>query len=108
MTTDSPCADCASLHSVHISLFLFLEGHLLLHDLVQVRVVSQDFVELTGVETALLSLSIVFWPVATLTGMQKGRAGQGTASDTFRNSHTNTGIPVWFFFTLLPLTRKEF
>lgn len=35
---------------------------------------------------------------------RQGRAGQGTASDTFINSHTNTGIPARFFaFCCFPL-----
>lgn len=41
------------------------------------------------------SIVLLYCPQTTLTGMQKGR--QGTASDTFRNSHTNTGIPAKFF-----------
>lgn len=55
--------------------------------------VSQDFVELSEAETALLSCSIVPWPLSLV--CRKG--GQGSASDTFRNSRTNTGIPARLF-----------
>lgn len=58
-----------------------------------VRAVSQDFVELPGEEIALLSFSIVLWPLSLV--CRKG--GQGTASDTFRNLHTKAGIPARFF-----------
>lgn len=40
------------------------------------------------------SIVPLYCPLTTLTGMQKGR---DTASGTFRNSHTNAGIPARFF-----------
>lgn len=65
-------------------------------DLVTVRA----FADFTGAKTVLLSGSIVLWSLSLVCR----QAGQGTASDTFINSHTNAGIPARFFaFCCFPL-----
>lgn len=94
--------DDTSLHSVHISLFLFCRSFA-----PPWPGPSQGGVPgLCGTHRGgNCTIVPLYCPLVTLTGMQKGRAGQGMASDTFRNSQykRRNSCKVLFHFVAFDL-----
>lgn len=85
------------------SLLLRLAGHWLLCDVVISGQCHKVFGTLKGGNLPIVPVLCPLqplWPVC-----RKG--GQGTASDTFRNLHTNAGIPAWFFSVQGHLDRRQ-